>query len=126
MVSFIRLDLQHNGIQFHTTQIVSFKSPDMGDMGNKQKTQYNKQKCKMVKKTEEDVQCNEKRNSSLKQLTNCFVNRINEKNAKIMENNFPTPKRVAVISTFYKSEHNPRKTNLPEKDVKILNILANK
>ena len=43
-----------------------------------------------------------------------------------MENNYPTPKRVAVISTFYKSEHNPRKTNLTEKDVKILNILAKK
>ena len=113
MVSFISLDLQHNMIQFQTTRIVSFKSAEMMDMGNKKCREYMKQKCKMVKKTEEDVHNNETRNSSLKQLPICFVNRINEKNAKIMENNFPTPKRVAVISTFYKSEQNPRKTNLP-------------
>ena len=54
------------------------------------------------------------------------MKRVNENNAEIVENNFPTPKRVAVISSFHKCEHDPRQTNLPGKDVKILNILAKK
>ena len=128
MVSFISLDLQHNGIQFHTTKTVSYKTSDMLDMENKKGPKYNKQKSKMVKKPEEDVQYNkkEKRNSSLEQLPNHFVTRINKKNDQIIENNFSTPKRVAIISTYYKSEHNPRQTNLHDEDVKILKLLTKK
>ena len=86
-------------------------------MGNKKCPQFNKQKSKMVKKTEEDVQYKEKekRNSSSEQK---------KKNYQIIENNFSTPKRVAIISTFYKSELNPRQTNLNDKDGKILKLLA--
>ena len=102
-------------------------------MGNKNCPQSNKQKNKIVKKADDDVQykVKEKRINSSERLPNHFVNRIHEKkrinsNAEVIENNFSTPKRVAVISSFYKSEHTPRKTNLPEKDVKILKILAKK
>ena len=88
----------------------------MVDMGHKKCPQNNKLKSKMVtesSKTEEDVQYKEKekrnRNIALEQLPDQIVNRIDEKkiinsNAHIIENNFSTPKRVAVISTFYKSE----------------------
>ena len=122
------MDLQHNGIQFHTAKIVSYKSADMVDMGNKKCPQYKKQKSKMVKKTEEDAQykVNEKRNSSSEQLPNHFVKRINKKNDPIIENNFSTPKRVAILSTFHISGQNLRQTNLHNEDVKILQLLAKK
>ena len=73
----------------------------MVDRGNKQGPQDNKQQSKMVKKTKEDAQYKEqeKKTFSLKQVPNCFLNGVDEKNAKIMENNFPNPGRVTVIST---------------------------
>ena len=87
MVSFISLDLQHNGIEFHTAQIVSCKSSEMVDMGNKNCPQRNKQKNKIVKKADDDVQykVKEKRINSSERLPNHFVNRIHEKKKPLRE-----------------------------------------